>query len=86
MEPEEKIIPPDFICPISHSLMEDPVLTSDGFSFDKSSIQEWFNRGNKTNPLTGLALTNTNLLPNRPLKNLITEYIEKNPKGKRKII
>ena len=45
---QEKIstIPSEFICPILQTMMEDPVLTIDGFTYDRIAITEWFSKGN----------------------------------------
>ena len=29
-------------CPISHLLMKDPVLASDGYTYDRAAITQWF--------------------------------------------
>jgi sacsin len=42
--------------------MKDPVLTIDGFSFERRAIQEWFNKGKVTNPVTNKPLTSTALV------------------------
>lgn len=67
-------IPNDYECPITHELMEDPVIAADGFSYEKSSIEEWFRRGDRTSPKTGAELLHTNLTPNQTLKNVIIEF------------
>ena len=52
-------IPKAFICPISKKIMEDPVMTSDGYTFDRNSIEAWWKKGNITNPMTTAELKNT---------------------------
>jgi hypothetical protein len=84
MKEETISIPHEFICPIEQVIMKDPVLTVDGSSFNRKAIEEWFTRGHKTNPLTGIVLNNTTLIPNRPLKQLITEFLEKYPNIEKK--
>ena len=34
----DKQVPSEFICPISLVIMQDPVLTSDGHTFERSAI------------------------------------------------
>ncbi|XP_068645367.1 putative E3 ubiquitin-protein ligase LIN-1 [Aristolochia californica] len=46
----------DFTCPLSGQLFEDPVTLETGQTFERVAIQEWFNRGSKTCPLTGKRL------------------------------
>ena len=63
-------IPTECICPISQELMDDPVVCSDGHTYSRSSIQEWFRQSN-TSPLTGQALNSMHLVPNHVLRSLI---------------
>ena len=37
--------------------------SADGNTYDRASIEGWFNAGHKTSPLTGLELEMTNLFP-----------------------
>ncbi|KAF2305340.1 hypothetical protein GH714_004080 [Hevea brasiliensis] len=67
-------IPKDFCCPISLDLMRDPVIISTGQTYDRSSISRWVEEGHSTCPKTGQMLTNTRLVPNRALKNLIVQW------------
>lgn len=34
-----------FLCPITGEIMADPVMTSDGHTFDRHAIERWFNKG-----------------------------------------
>lgn len=45
--------PHEFICPIAHEVMRDPVVAEDGFSYERERITEWFNHHN-TSPITGM--------------------------------
>ena len=56
------------VCPISKEIMHDPVITADGHSYDRASIEQWFRLGKRTSPLTGVELPNTDVLPNISLK------------------
>ena len=58
-----------FSCPITHELMLDPVMCSDGQTFDRASIFRWFAQCDAegrvcTSPTTGAVLTSDALLPN----------------------
>ena len=33
--------PPEFVCPITHDLMENPVVCADGISYSEADIREW---------------------------------------------
>ena len=37
-------IPPDFVCPILHEVMRNPMVASDGYSYEEAAIQQWFQR------------------------------------------
>lgn len=34
-------VPSYFLCPISHSIMREPAVTSTGATYERSAIQEW---------------------------------------------
>jgi hypothetical protein len=56
--------------------MRDPVIVSDGFTYEKNSIQKWFAKSN-ISPMTGIVLKNTNLTPNIALRNTIAQFLLK---------
>jgi hypothetical protein len=56
-------------------IFSEPVICSDGFTYEKSAIEIWF-KSNNTSPMTGLVLENKNLIPNRIVKNLLSEIKE----------
>jgi hypothetical protein len=64
--------PSEFVCPITHELMEMPVVAQDGFTYEKSAIEEWM-RCKKTSPKTNEPIEAV-LVPNFNLKSLITEW------------
>ena len=67
-----KVQEESLICPISQEIMSDPVITSSGKTYERTSIQGWLDRGERTDPLTREIIT-TNLIPNIVLKSLIDE-------------
>ena len=69
---EQQGTPRAFIDPISLELMTDPVITSDGVTYDRSTISRWL-LSKTTSPLTGLQLESTNLIPNTALRHAIEE-------------
>ena len=68
-------LPNNFFCPITSEIMENPVITSDGYSYEKSSITRWFTIRH-TNPVSNQILLNTNLIPNHTLKGIIIDFKE----------
>jgi uncharacterized protein len=68
--------PDHFKCNISLALMTDPVITSDGQSYNRSHIEEWLQR-NDTSPNTNELLSSKVLIPNMNLHGQILEEVEK---------
>ena len=68
-------LPDNYFCPITSEIMENPVVTCDGYSYEKSSIIRWFTI-KRTNPITNQLLENTNLIPNHTLKGVIIDLKE----------
>lgn len=69
-------VPEGFICPITQTIMVDPVVLSDtGHSFDREAIQRWL-QDHDTNPNTGIQLqTPYNLVPNYALRASIEQFV-----------
>ncbi|KAE8720683.1 U-box domain-containing protein 15 [Hibiscus syriacus] len=72
------VIPHEFLCPITLDVMRDPVIIASGQTFERESIQKWFDSNNRTCPKTRQTLAHLSLVPNHALKNLITQWCEKN--------
>ncbi|CAK9025224.1 unnamed protein product [Durusdinium trenchii] len=67
--------PPDLCCPISHGLMEDPVVAADGFYYDRSCIMDWLERNTDArSPTTGVTMHV--LYPSQRVKSAIIAYKE----------
>jgi hypothetical protein len=60
----------DFKCPISHEVFEDPVVASDGHTYECASITQWLLR-KKTSPVTNAIMADRVLIPNHSLKSMI---------------
>ena len=65
--------PPSFYCPISTEVMHDPVVLSDGHSYERRHIETWLGDRN-TSPKTGAVLPSNFMFPNHALRNSIEEY------------
>ncbi|XVF35830.1 hypothetical protein REPUB_Repub19eG0004600 [Reevesia pubescens] len=72
------VIPPEFLCPITLEIMSDPVIVASGQTFERKSIQKWFDSNHRTCPKTRQTLAHLSLAPNHALNNLITQWREKN--------
>ena len=60
-------------------IMKDPVFDADGYTYDRESIQQWFDAGNRRSPMTGLELRSLDLTPNRAIKSAIHAWRLKHP-------
>ena len=68
--------PEHFNCPISTDVMKEPVIAMDGHTYDRNSIELWF-ENNNTSPMTR-EIIDTNLIPNYNLKSQIDEWYNSN--------
>ena len=75
-------IPDEFLCPITLSLMTDPVIGSDGRTYERSAILQWLAK-NQNSPMTREPMTVASLKPNYALKSAI-ERFEKSRVPKKK--
>ena len=64
--------PQEFVCPITHELMEIPVVAQDGFTYEKTAIEDWM-RHKQTSPKTNEPIEAV-LMPNFNIRTLITEW------------
>lgn len=65
-------IPKEYICPISSDVMKDPVVASDGFTYERRYIQEWITCNKARSPMTNQPLSRLLLFSNSTLKSLIS--------------
>lgn len=73
---QQRGIPDEFICPITLERMTDPVIASDGHTYERSGIEEWLATGHRTSPRTNLPLRNLELRPDPKLRARLEEYSE----------
>ncbi|KAK7284123.1 hypothetical protein RJT34_18862 [Clitoria ternatea] len=71
-------IPPYFRCSLSLELMSDPVIVASGQTYERQSIQKWFDHGLPVCPNTHQRLVHTNLIPNYTVKAMIENWCEEN--------
>ena len=78
-EKEEEILefPDNYKCPITQEIMTNPVIASDGHSYEKDAIKKWFDSGKRISPMTGLRLDDIRLIDNITLKKVISDFKEK---------
>lgn len=74
----DDIVPPaEFICPITHELMNRPVFTSDGHTYERLAIVKWLHE-HSTSPKTGAQLPDRDIRPNHSLRAQIADFRAKN--------
>ncbi|KAL2344156.1 hypothetical protein Fmac_005441 [Flemingia macrophylla] len=74
----ELVIPNHFKCPISLDLMKDPVTLSTGITYDRESVERWFDEGNITCPVTNQVVKNFDMIPNHSLRIMIQDWCVEN--------
>lgn len=71
-------------CPLTQQIMSDPVIDSQGNTYERSAIEQWIaTRSPATDPLNRQPITNL-LIPNMAIRSLIQLYIP-SAGGKRKL-
>ena len=70
----ETDIPPNFLCPITRTIMKEAVICADGFSYEKQAIEKWFSEKD-TSPMTNLRLEHKRILDNKTLQAVINDWI-----------
>ena len=63
----------EYQCPITKQLMSDPVICSDGHSYERRAIEDWLLH-HEASPMTDAPLTTKQLFPNHSLRSMIAEY------------
>lgn len=69
---DESRWPAAFLCPITQSVFVEPVVCSGGHSFERSAILQWLEE-KEVHPLTRQPMQESDLKPNRHLKQAIQE-------------
>ena len=67
--------PVEIICPISHDVMLDPVVASDGHTYERAQIEMWLT-DHTTSPMTGAALEHTTLTVNIAVRGMVQDFLD----------
>ncbi|KIW61111.1 hypothetical protein PV05_01271 [Exophiala xenobiotica] len=73
----ERVVPDWLIDPITFEVMHDPVVTSTGVSYERTSLHRHI-KAHGCDPLTRQPLKMDQLIPNVALKNACSEFLDKN--------
>ena len=77
LDEEMKIdVPDEFQCVITKEMFREPVITSDGHTYERSAIRQWL-EAHDTSPRTGNVLPDRVLRPNHVLRSQIVEFRER---------
>jgi len=69
---------PSLVCPLTRTIMRDPVCASDGFSYERTAIERHLgvpSRALPLSPVCGQPLTSRILMPNLLLRQLICRHL-----------
>lgn len=70
---------PDYLCgKISFELIQDPVITPSGITYDRYDIEQHLQRVGRFDPVTRQELTIDQLIPNLSMKEVIENFINEN--------
>ena len=73
-------VPPQYLCPITGEVMEDPVTTADGHAYERAAIAQWLSN-HDTSPVTNAQLPHRKLAPAHALRQLIQEFVAAHPEA-----
>ena len=71
--PRSAVVPREFECPITADVMDDPVVATDGHSYERTAIEDWMAR-NPVSPVTNLPLSSCELISNHNLRSQIQKF------------
>eukprot|EP00457_Paulinella_chromatophora_P003130 gb/GEZN01003136.1/.p1 GENE.gb/GEZN01003136.1/~~gb/GEZN01003136.1/.p1 ORF type:complete len:547 (-),score=63.65 gb/GEZN01003136.1/:477-2117(-) len=75
---DDDTVPGEYICPITTMIMQDPVMTTCGHTFERMAILKWF-EGRPTCPCDNKRLASLHLSTNFALKATIANYVAQRP-------
>lgn len=68
-------IPQEYICPITAEIMNDPVIGTDGHTYERAAITEWLTTRHTQSPMTRVPMTVGDLKPNFALRASIERWL-----------
>jgi len=70
---------PDFICgKISFEILQDPVITPSGITYERKDIEEHLQRVGHFDPVTRTPLSADQLIPNYSMKEVVDTFVQEN--------
>lgn len=70
---------PDYLCgKISFEVLTDPVITPSGITYERKDIEEHLSRVGHFDPVTRVALSSDQLIPNFSMKEVVDAFVQDN--------
>ncbi|XP_060521879.1 E3 ubiquitin-protein ligase CHIP [Cylas formicarius] len=70
---------PDYLCgKISFEILQEPVITPSGITYDKKDLEEHLQRVGHFDPVTRVKLTQDQLIPNFAMKEVVDSFLSEN--------
>ncbi|KAF5293607.1 hypothetical protein FQA39_LY03092 [Lamprigera yunnana] len=70
---------PDYLCgKISFEILQEPVITPSGITYEKKDIEEHLQRVGHFDPVTRVKLTQEQLIPNFAMKEVVDSFLQEN--------
>ncbi len=72
-------IPEYLLCDYSGELMENPVITSEGYTYERDRLAEFTQKNGNIDPVTRYKIDPARIYPNLSIKEATEEFLEKHP-------
>lgn len=70
---------PDYLCgKISFEILQEPVITPSGITYERKDIEEHLQRVGHFDPVTRVRLTQDQLIPNLAMKEVVDTFLQEN--------
>jgi len=70
---------PDYLCgKISFEILQEPVITPSGITYERKDIEEHLQRVGHFDPVTRVRLTQDQLIPNLAMKEVVDAFLQEN--------
>lgn len=74
-------VPCELRCPISGKILRNPYVAADGITYEETEIADWLASGHDVSPCTGLPLEHVKITPNKPLKIVVADFLDRASKA-----
>jgi len=78
-KPKCSDIPKYLLCKLTGEIMNDPVITSEGYTYERDKLFKYFEQNEKKDPITKKEIDINKIYANITIKTVTNEYLEKEP-------